>query len=120
MRHVLVSPCTGDCELDSVLVHLSQEIQSINQIALSRPVGPVTTVKWSKPHVTSYRDLNASKRTLGAAAAKLIGIPPEALAGAEVEAFGTDLREEQLTEVGVLMREDDLISKDADVSGLLP
>jgi NitT/TauT family transport system substrate-binding protein len=43
-----------------------------------------------------------------ASAAELIGIPPEALAGAEVEAFGTDLREEQLTEVGVLMREDDL------------
>jgi len=55
-----------------------------------------------------------------AAAAKLIGIPPKALAGAEVEAFGTDLRKAQLTEVGALMQEDDLISKKADVSGLLP
>lgn len=55
-----------------------------------------------------------------AAAAELIGIPPKALAGAEVEAFGTDLREAQLTEVGALMRKDDLISKEADVSGLLP
>lgn len=55
-----------------------------------------------------------------AAAAKLIDIPPEALAGAEVESFGTDLRKDQLTRVGELMREDDLISKDADVSGLLP
>jgi len=55
-----------------------------------------------------------------AAAAELIGIPPEALEAAEVEAFGTDLRATQLTEVGALMRADALITNEADVDGLLP
>lgn len=55
-----------------------------------------------------------------AAGAELTGIPAEQLASAGLEAFGTDLRIDQLNRVGDLMLEEGWISKPADVDAMLP
>lgn len=55
-----------------------------------------------------------------AAASELTGIPAEALAGAGLEAYGTDLREEQIARLGELMLDEGWISGPADVDALLP
>jgi len=47
-------------------------------------------------------------------------LPPEALENVRLEEFGTDLRREQLEELGELMVADGLLEEDADVDGLLP
>jgi NitT/TauT family transport system substrate-binding protein len=47
-------------------------------------------------------------------------LPPEAVENVRLEEFGTDLRREQLEELGELMVEDGLLEDDADVDGLLP
>ncbi|SOD98316.1 ABC transporter substrate-binding protein [Blastococcus haudaquaticus] len=47
-------------------------------------------------------------------------LPPEALENVQLEEFGTDLRREQLEQLGELMVEDGLLEDDADVDGLLP
>jgi NitT/TauT family transport system substrate-binding protein len=47
-------------------------------------------------------------------------IPTEAVAPLTLEEFGTDLRRDQLEQLGELMKDDGLIEKDADVDGLLP
>jgi len=47
-------------------------------------------------------------------------LPPEATENVRLEEFGTDLRRDQLEELGQLMVEDGLLEEDADVDGLLP
>jgi NitT/TauT family transport system substrate-binding protein len=47
-------------------------------------------------------------------------LPPEATENVLLEEFGTDLRRDQLEELGQLMVEDGLLEEDADVDGLLP
>ncbi|TFV88768.1 ABC transporter substrate-binding protein [Blastococcus sp. CT_GayMR16] len=47
-------------------------------------------------------------------------LPAAALEGLTLEEFGTDLRREQIEQLGELMVEDGLIENDADVDGLLP
>jgi NitT/TauT family transport system substrate-binding protein len=47
-------------------------------------------------------------------------LPPEAAENVRLEEFGTDLRRDQLEELGQLMVEDGLLEEDADVDGLLP
>ncbi|TFV51733.1 ABC transporter substrate-binding protein [Blastococcus sp. TF02A_35] len=47
-------------------------------------------------------------------------LPPEAAENVTLEEFGTDLRREQLEELGGLMKEYGLLEEDADVDGLLP
>lgn len=55
-----------------------------------------------------------------AAATSLTEIPAEALENAGMEAFGTDLREEQLARVGELMLTEGWIDSEADLDALLP
>jgi NitT/TauT family transport system substrate-binding protein len=47
-------------------------------------------------------------------------IPAAAVAPLTLEEFGTDLRRDQLEQLGELMKDDGLIEKDADIDGLLP
>ncbi|MCA0145089.1 ABC transporter substrate-binding protein [Blastococcus sp. LR1] len=47
-------------------------------------------------------------------------IPEQAIANVKLEEFGTDLRREQIEEIGELMKERGLLDEDADVDGLLP
>ena len=47
-------------------------------------------------------------------------LPPEATENVLLEEFGTDLRRDQLEQLGQLMVEDGLLEEDADVDGLLP
>jgi NitT/TauT family transport system substrate-binding protein len=47
-------------------------------------------------------------------------LPPEATENVLLEEFGTDLRRDQLEELGQLMVDDGLLEEDADVDGLLP
>ena len=47
-------------------------------------------------------------------------LPPEAAENVRLEEFGTDLRRQQLEELGELMVEDGLLEEEADVDGLLP
>lgn len=54
------------------------------------------------------------------AATRVTEIPAAALENAGMEAFGTDLRKDQLTRVGELMLDEGWIKKPADVDGLLP
>lgn len=102
---------------DAVSGFPTQYIFTSEAFAKKEP-GIVKDMKAALAETLAYVDEHPDE--VKAAAAKLIGIPPKALAAAEVESFGTDLREAQLTEVGMLMREDGLIAKDADVKGLLP
>jgi NitT/TauT family transport system substrate-binding protein len=55
-----------------------------------------------------------------AAATSLTEIPAEALENAGMEAFGTDLRQEQLTRVGELMLAEGWIESEPDLDELLP
>lgn len=55
-----------------------------------------------------------------AAATSLTEIPAEALENAGMEAFGTDLREEQLARVGELMMTEGWIDAEVDLDTLLP
>jgi NitT/TauT family transport system substrate-binding protein len=54
------------------------------------------------------------------AASELTGIPMAALENAGTEAFGTDLRREQIARLGELMATEKWIEKDPDLKGLLP
>lgn len=54
------------------------------------------------------------------AATKVTKIPAEALANARMEAFGTDLRREQLEKVGELMLTEGWIESEPDFGALLP
>jgi NitT/TauT family transport system substrate-binding protein len=47
-------------------------------------------------------------------------LPPEAAQGLTLEEFGTDLRRDQLEQLGGLMVEDGLLEEEADLAGLLP
>ena len=47
-------------------------------------------------------------------------LPPEALENVRLEEFGTDLRRDQLEQLGELMVEAGLLEEEADVDGLLP
>jgi NitT/TauT family transport system substrate-binding protein len=47
-------------------------------------------------------------------------LPPEVAENVLLEEFGTDLRRDQLEQLGELMVEDGLLEEDADVDGLLP
>jgi NitT/TauT family transport system substrate-binding protein len=47
-------------------------------------------------------------------------LPPEAAENVTLEEFGTDLRRDQLEQLGELMVEEGLLEEDADVDGLLP
>lgn len=47
-------------------------------------------------------------------------LPAEVAQGVRLEEFGTDLRREQLEELGRLMEEDGLLEESADLDGLLP
>jgi NitT/TauT family transport system substrate-binding protein len=47
-------------------------------------------------------------------------LPPQVAENVTLEEFGTDLRREELEQIGELMVEDGLLDEDADVDGLLP
>ncbi|TFV67050.1 UNVERIFIED_ORG: thiamine biosynthesis protein [Bacillus sp. AZ43] len=47
-------------------------------------------------------------------------LPPEAVENVTLEEFGTDLRREEIEQLGELMVEDGLLEEEADVDGLLP
>jgi NitT/TauT family transport system substrate-binding protein len=47
-------------------------------------------------------------------------VPADVLAQVGLEEFGTDLRRDQIEQLGTLMTQDDLLQKDADIDGLLP
>lgn len=65
-----------------------------------------------------YADENPDE--VKAAATEVTEIPAEALENAGMEAFGTDLREQQLGRVGELMLTEGWIENEPDLGALLP
>ncbi|RFU20400.1 ABC transporter substrate-binding protein [Geodermatophilus marinus] len=65
-----------------------------------------------------YADANPDE--VRAQAEEFLGTPAGALAEVRIEEFGTDLRREQIEQMGELMVEAGLLDEAADVEGLLP
>jgi NitT/TauT family transport system substrate-binding protein len=51
---------------------------------------------------------------------EFLDLPAGVLDRVGLEAFGTDVRRDQIEQLGKLMVDDGLLTKDADVDGLLP
>ena len=101
---------------ESVTGHPTQLFFTSSQLIESDPelVGDMTA---ALEETLEFADENPD--AVKAAAAEFLELPPELLEQVQLEEFGTDLRREQLEQLGELMVEDGLLEEEADVEGLL-
>lgn len=101
---------------DSVPGHPTQLFFTSGRLADSDPelVGDMTA---ALEETLEFADANPD--AVRAAVAGFLELPPELLEQVRLEAFGTDLRRDQLEAIGELMVEDGLLTEPADIDGLL-
>jgi NitT/TauT family transport system substrate-binding protein len=101
---------------ESVTGHPTQLFFTSGELAESDP-DLVADMTAALEETLEFAEQNPDAVT--AAAAETLELPAELLERVRLEEFGTDMRREQLEQLGELMVEDGLLEEDADVEGLL-